>query len=150
MKNPSGCVMELLSNANVGDLMTDPTPTNAPWKVVTGQPPLTPDHVIIVNTVPGGRNPFPHLLLNFPSIQIIVRGARSGYAAAYTKMSAVVVALLGMQTTVVQGDTYRSCNQIGDVAYLGEDDNTRPMFSANFWFIVLPAAESGEQRAPIT
>lgn len=92
----------------------------------------------------------PHLLLNFPSVQVMIRGAENGYQAAYEKIKDVVKALLGIQTQVLQGDTYRSCVQIGDIAYLGQDDGTRPLFSANFSFIVLPAAESGDNRIPIT
>jgi hypothetical protein len=53
-------------------------------------------------------------------------------------------------TDSVSGDVYQSCTQVGDIAYLGQDDNTRPMFSMNFSFIVLPAAEVGSNRVAIT
>jgi hypothetical protein len=119
------------------------------WGVYIGALPTLPDTIILVNRT-GGSNPFPHLLLNEPSVQVIVRGAKNGYVAASDKVRAIVNRLLGITTQALQGDTYRACTQIGDVNYLGQDDNTRPMFSANFRFIVEPAAEAGGNRAPIT
>ena len=117
--------------------------------IFLGAPPDKPDSIILINMT-GGRSPLPHLLLNFPSVQIMVRGGRNGYVAASNKVTAVVNALLGKTSTVDGGDTYRAFNQIGDITYLGQDDNTRPMFSANFSYIVEPAAISGGHRAPIT
>lgn len=119
------------------------------WGVYIGALPIAPDTVILVNAT-GGRDPYPHLLLNMPSVQVLVRGAKNGYVAARGKLEAIVNRLLGMGTTALQGDTFRSCNQIGDISYLGQDDNTRPMFSANFWFIVEPAALAGGHRVAIT
>lgn len=144
MKDPAQCVKDMLVTATVGTFGA-----SSGWSINIGRLPDNPDTVILVNQT-GGQNPFPHLLYNEPSVQVFVRGAKNGYAAARTKINDCVKALLGIGTTVVQGDTYRSCNQIGDVAYLGQDDNTRPMFSANFWFIVEPAAEAGDLRIPIT
>lgn len=119
------------------------------WGVYIGAFPTTLDTAILVNAT-GGRPPYPHLLLNMPSVQVMTRGTKNGYQAARDKLEAIVNRLLGMDTTVLQGDTFRSCNQIGDIAYLGQDDNTRPMFSANFWFIVEPAALAGGHRVAIT
>lgn len=127
---------------------TFPPPASG-WGIAIGVWPQQLDTVILVNHT-GGRNPFPHLLYNEPSVQIMVRGAKSGYVAARTKIRTIVNKLLGFTDQTLQGDVYRSCNQIGDVAYLGEDDNTRPMFVANFWFVVLPAAEAGGHRVAIT
>ena len=119
------------------------------WGVYIGAFPSTLDTTILVNAT-GGRPPYPHLLLNMPSVQVMTRGAKNGYQAARDKLEAIVNRLLGMDTTVLQGDTFRSCNQIGDIAYLGQDDNTRPIFSANFWFIVEPAALAGGHRVAIS
>lgn len=144
MKDPGQCVKDLLVAANVGVFGA-----SSGWSINVGRLPSVPDTVIVC-TATGGRNPLPHLLVNYPSVQVMVRGDKNGYAAAYDKLEAIVKTLLGIYTTVVQGDTYSACTQIGDVTYLGQDDGTRPLFSANFSFIVLPAAQSGDHRLPIT
>jgi hypothetical protein len=145
MKDPAICVKDIIVGAP--PLGTFGATTG--WGVYIGALPALPDTVIVVNRT-GGRPPYPHLLLNEPSVQVTVRGAKNGYVDAGNKIQAIVNRLLGMTTQVLQGDTYRSCNQIGDVAYLGQDDNTRPILVANFWFIVEPAAEAGGNRVAIT
>jgi len=89
------------------------------------------------------------LLLNQPTVQIVVRGGRNGYVVARDKMTDVVDILLGLGNVVVNGDTYRAILQLGDVATLGFDDSLRPMFSANFKAYVLPAPSALSQRVPI-
>lgn len=119
------------------------------WSINIGQFPDSPDTVVLINQT-GGRNPFPHLLYNEPSVQVMVRGSKNGYTSARTKIGDVVRALLGLSSQTLQGDMYRSCNQLGDISYLGQDESNRPMFTANFWFVVLPAEQAGDLRLPIT
>jgi hypothetical protein len=144
MKDPAVAIKDYLVAQSQGVF-----PPAAPWGIAIGSWPMQQDQIILVNHT-GGRNPFPHLLYNEPSVQIAVRGAKSGYQAARTKIRQIVNVMLGFTSQTLQGDVYRSCNQIGDVAYLGEDDNTRPILVANFWFTVLPAAEAGGHRVAIT
>lgn len=113
--------------------------SNLSFDLNVGRFPSTPDEAILVNSS-GGRNPYPHLALNFPSIQIMVRGKPSGYVAARQEIGNICDILLGFGNVSLTGDMYRSCNQMGDVIYLGQDDRGRPMFSANFWFIVEPSS----------
>lgn len=141
MFDPAQVTKDILVTAGLGTFAAQ-----TGWSLNVGTMPNSPDQVILCNQV-GGRDPFPHLSYNEPSVQVFVRGARSGYVAARSKIGDVVTALLGLSSYVhSSGDIYRSCNQLGDIAYLGQDDNTRPMFSANFWFIVLPVA-SGNRVA---
>lgn len=146
MKNPAEAVKTLLTDGTIGDDLASGT---TGWRIACGKLPDVPDTVVVC-FLAGGIDPFPHLLLNQPSVQVIVRGAKNGYQAAYVKIRQVVTKLLGMPSTSLLGDVYRSCLQIGDVIELGQDDNTRPLFSCNFRFIVEPAAETGETRQPIT
>lgn len=151
MLDPADCVKDLLATAGVGTFNTV-----TGWCLSIGQWPDSPDTCILINQT-GGRPPYPQLLINFPSVHCVVRGSKSGYQAARTKAGDIVDALLGMNSTLVgqsvspayAGDMYRACNQIGDIAYLGQDENTRPMFSLNFSFIVLPA-DTGGHRVAIT
>lgn len=140
MRDPAQCIKDLLHTDGI-----DPTG----WFLAVGALPPTPDQVILVNGT-GGTDPFPHLLLNQPSVQVMVRGKKSGYQAADDKIREVVDNLLGMSSTVLKGDMYRSCVQIGDVSYLGQDDNTRDLFSANFRFIVEPALNATTHRSVIS
>lgn len=127
MKDPAAAVVEMLTGH--ADITYD---------LNVGQFPSNADKAILVNQS-GGRPPFPHLALNFPSVQIQVRGKPSGYVEARAQMAAICDRLLGIGTTIANTDTYRSCNQLGDVIYLGQDDRGRPFLSANFWFIVEPS-----------
>lgn len=135
MNDPAIAVMEYLDR--FGSRIT--------FNVNVGQFPVSPDESIVINQS-GGRSPYPHLAINFPSVQIMVRGRKSGYVVARHQMGEVCDILLGIGPTLLNSDTYQSCNQMGDVISLGQDDNSRPVFSANFWFIVLPSS-LGNRRA---
>ena len=127
MHDSAEAVRELLNVSN------GPT-----YDLNVGQFPVTPDKAVLINAA-GGRPPYPHLALNFPSVQVMVRGKPSGYTEAREEMRLICNLLLGMGSTVANEDTYRSCNQLGDVIYLGQDNRGRPIFSANFWYIVEPS-----------
>lgn len=146
MRDPALIVKDLLEVADVGQFAA-----TSGWCLCLGDPPDAPDSVVLVNQT-GGLNPYPHLLINQPSVQVLVRGTRNGYSVAREKIDEVTRVLLGIYTYVdpVSGDTYRSCIQLGDVSYLGRDDNTRTMFSANFRFIVEPVEAVGSRRIAIT
>lgn len=142
MNNPADSVADMLVTAGVGTFAA-----TSGWGIFVGKLPETPHTAILVNTT-GGKSPFPHLLLNFPSVQIVVRGASNNLQDAYNKISACVDALLGMGSQTVNSDVWRSCTQMGDIAFLGYDENQRPLHSANLSFIVEPA--SGTHRISIT
>lgn len=136
MHDTAVAVRELLVTANVD---------SAGWTLDIGEHPENNDRSVLIN-MSGGRPPYPHLALNFPSVGIIVRGKRSGYLETSAKMAEVCNTLLGLGNQVANTDTYRSCNQVGDVIYLGQDDNGRPKLSASFWFIVEPS-DLGNRKA---
>jgi len=142
MNDPAEAIKDKLVTDSVGAFGL-----GSGWRIFLGRFPDTPDTIILVNGT-GGANPYPHLRLNFPSVQVMLRGEQNGYQEARAKAKEVCDKLLGMDTEVLNFDTYRSCNQIGDVIWLGQDENNRPIFSANFRFIVEPA--TGDNRIPIT
>lgn len=120
------------------------------WSINIGGWPDNPDTAILINMA-GGRSPFPHLRLNFPSVHIQVRGAKGGYAAAFIKMQSIVDVLLGRPSgvpSVAAVDWWQGVTQLGDVAFVGFDENKRPVFTANFSLIVQPA--SGTHRTDIS
>lgn len=149
MKDPAQAIKDHLIAGGVGTfLASNPQPPTG-WRVSVAELPQNLDTVIVV-TDTGGRNPFPHLLYNEPTVQILVRGAKNGYQDARTKAQEVQARMTAMSSVTLLGDLYQSSNQMGDISYLGQDESTRPLFSLNFWFVVLPAAEAGEARVPIT
>lgn len=119
------------------------------WSIYIGQWPDSPNRAILINTV-GGLSPEPNLLLNYPSIQILTRGKPSDYIAASDTIQTIVAKLLGMSSVTVNSDVYRGCVQLGDVAYLGQDENARPILVSNFRFYVEPAAVTGGHRVAIS
>ena len=139
---PAKAVADILVTAGCGTFAAV-----SGWGIFIGPLPKKPDTCILVNST-GGRNPFPNFLLDFPSVQVMVRGSENGHEDAWDKASACVDALLGMSSTAMGSDTYLACNQIGDISFLGLDENQRPLFSANFSFIVEPA--SGTHRVAIS
>lgn len=134
MKSPAAGVKDLLVAANVGTFAA-----TSGWSISVGKSSTAPDtSITCVDT--GGISPFPHLALNFPSVQVIVRGAPGDYIGAHDKGRAVIDALLGKGVTSVNGDSWEGITQIGDLASIGYDENNRPLFSANFSIHVEPAS----------
>ena len=123
--------------------------TTADFSIHVGAFPVSPEACILINAV-GGLPPHPRLSLNYPSVQIVVRGKASGYVAASAKIQQCVAVLLGMATQTLSGDIYRACNLMGDVFTLGQDDNARPLLGANLRYIVEPALVAGGHRVSIS
>lgn len=144
MNDPALAVVSMLTTAGLGTFGG-----TAAFSLFVGSWPEAPSACVLINAT-GGLPPEPRLLLNYPSVQVVVRGAPSGYVAARNKMTQIVNALIGLVPGVISGDTYRGCIQIGEVATLGQDDKTRQLFSANFRFFVEPAAIPGGHRVAIS
>jgi len=143
MTDPAESVKDILVSAGVGTFAVA-----TGWGIFIGPLPSNNDTVIVVNQAPAGMDPYPHLLIDFPNIQVLVRGKAGGYQAARDKCGEVADALNGLTDTTVNSDVWQSVRQIGNIGFLGIDDNKRPLFSLNFTAIVLPA--SGTYRNPIT
>jgi hypothetical protein len=144
MNNPATAIKDLLETANVGEFAA-----TTGWGLFVGKMPTTPDTVIAC-IVSGGQPSNPKYLIDYPSVQVIIRGARNnGYEDAYNKATAVKDALLGLPSQVIEGDNWVAINQIGDIATLGFDANNCPMFSVNFALIIEPASTTGTNRVTL-
>jgi len=95
----------------------------------------TPNKVIAVYDT-GGLAPEPGLDINYPTIQIVVRGEPDGYVDAHKKCRDIRDSLLGRPSEVRGGDTWASVTMPHDIIPLGYDDNERPEFSMNFQLII--------------
>jgi len=108
--------------------------------------PDDPDRSIqIMDTV--GIEPNPKFLLDFPTVQIMIRGNANGYLATFREAKAVKDLLLGIDSfTTADGDRMVSITQNGDLGFIGRDDSMRPMFTINFALIIEPQVVGNSNR----
>lgn len=127
MRSPAEILSTLLPANTLGG--------SSGWTRYVGNLPGSPDKVAAFMDS-GGMNPWPHLLLDFPSIQVQVRGPKDSYGQAYAKARQIRDALLGIesQDVVIDAETHRlvSVTVMGDINSLGNDTVDRPMLSVNF------------------
>ncbi len=112
-----------------------------------GRLPASPDQAMAIVDAPG-QAPNPKWLLDYPALQILVRGTIDDYNGAHTQARKVKDLLLGIYSLNVgpDGDRWDSVVMRGDVNYIGPDENSRPVFSLNFGLIIEPAASADTNR----
>lgn len=143
MSDPAVGIKNLLVAAGVGTFAG-----TSGWGIFIGKLPSKPETAIaIVGT--GGQTANPKYLLDYPSIQVLLRGAKNGYTDVYAKALKVKDTLLGLPSQTVNGDLWVQVNMIGDITPLGFDENDCPMFSVNFSLIIEPASGAGTNRTPL-
>lgn len=110
------------------------------WDIWIGKQPALPDKTVTIYDS-GGLASWPHMLLDFPSIQVKVRGGQPDYKVAFLKAREVREMVLGiMSYDATNGDRIVSITAIGDVAFSGWDDSKRPEFVFNLRMIIEPSA----------
>ncbi len=116
------------------------------WQIEISQMPDTPDDVIMISDT-GGLEPNPKWLLDFPTIQCMIRGSANKYLETFREAKAVKDLLLGIQSfTNADGDRWVSITQNGDLAFIGRDESMRPLFSINFALILEPHNVANDNR----
>ena len=139
MKSPAVGIKDLLEAAFVGTFAA-----GAGWALAVGAPMTSPDTCITCVDGPG-QSPYANLALNFPSVQVLVRGNPGDYVGAHDKGRDAIDAVLGAGYQSVNGDLWGGITQMGDLAFLGYDEKNRPIFSANFSINVEPATTGHRQ-----
>lgn len=91
----------------------------------------SPHQAITVYDI-GGFAPDAHWLLDYPQIQVRVRGDVNGYSGAYSKIQEVKDTLLGITQTTMGGTYYVGILQFGDINFIQYDEPGRPILTANF------------------
>lgn len=118
------------------------------WSIVIGQGLTDVDELItIVDT--GGLPSNPKWLLDFPTVQVLVRGGANNYLNTWRVAKAVKDLCLGLTSTDINGDRYVSITQLSDLAFIGRDDNNRPTFSMNFSLIIEPQTNAQTNRTAL-
>lgn len=122
----------------------------ANWAIYVGKMPTTPTKVVTLYEGPS-RTPNPRWLLDYPSIQIKVRGGPNDYVAAREKIQQIKDLLLGVEPfDEPGGDRLVSVQAIGDVAELGFGAEPQDvMFVLNLTLIVEPAPNANTNRDPL-
>lgn len=119
------------------------------WNICISRFMDKPDTSIVIRRT-GGMTPNPKWLIDYPSIQVIVRGSPSGAQAAEDKVQEVKDALLGLPSQDLNGDRWVQINMLGDYVDIGQDELHRPRFSVNFHLIIEPAASADTNRLPLS
>lgn len=126
-------IKDLLVTASIGVFQPNASPTD--WTIVISRMRPYPNKMISIYDQ-GGLPPEPGLDINYPAIQIVVRGEPDGYKDAHTKARRIRDELLGMPSTTVNGDIWASVTMSSDILFVGYDDNERPLISLNFQLII--------------
>ncbi len=114
------------------------------WGIFIGPEPAEPDTTITIREF-GGAGPMAKWLVDFPSIQTMIRGAPGGYQAAKTKAQEVLDELHSIPSLDLNGDRWNSIIATSGPAYNGLDKSDRPKFSVNFKLIIEPATGTYRQ-----
>jgi len=138
---PSEDIKDILVGAGIGTFAG-----TSGWGIYISREPETPDTVVTIYDT-GGDPPSPKFLLDFPTVQVRIRGARQDYKNAFVKAQSVKDALLGVGQTTVNGTLYVGITQIGDINFIAYDDSERPIFTTNWQIIREPT--TGTHRTTI-
>ncbi len=114
--------------------------------IFIGPEPTKPNTTITIREFTG-PGPMPRHLIDFPVIQVMVRGAPGGYQAAKVKAQAVLDELHSIPSQDLNGDRWNSIIATSGPGYIGLDGSDRPKFAVNFKLIIEPA--TGTHRFPL-
>lgn len=142
MSDPVVGIKDLLVAASVGTFGAA-----SGWGIYIGKSPDLPDTCVTIYAA-GGASPNPKWLLDFPSVQIIIRGSEDGYVAARAKAQVIKDTLLGLPSQDLNGDRWVGVWQVGDITPMGFDQKQRPLFSLNYRLIIEPA-DGTDNRDPL-
>jgi hypothetical protein len=105
--------------------------------IFIGKEPMSPSETITLYAY-GGESPVPNLRLDYPNVQIRVRGAVNGYVAAEQVMQNIKNALTRLGRETINTNLYVGFWQKGDTIFLKHDEKERPIFVSNWKIAVQP------------
>ena len=134
MAEPEDGIRDLLVAAGVGTFGA-----TTGWGIFIGKQPTEPDTSITIREY-NADLPMPKFLIDFPAVQVMIRGAPGGYQAAKLKARDVLNELHSIPSQDLNGDRWNSIRALSGPGYVGSDDNNRPKFSINFTLIIEPSS----------
>lgn len=141
--SPSQHIADILVAANLGALSGSPQ-----WPIKLGKLSATPDQVVSISDSPG-QSPNPKWSLDYPAVQVIIRSKPFEYNVGYTQARAIKDAVIGIDSYTSGDDRIVSTTMLGDVNYIGPDENNRDMFSLNIRLIIESTPGAGSHREPL-
>jgi len=93
--------------------------------------PPSPNEVVSVFDT-GGFDPDSNTDLENPTVMVRVRGDRGGYTETYSRARDVKDNLHELANETWNGTRYIGIWQVGDILFIGMDENDRPVFTLNF------------------
>lgn len=143
-------LIQVLINAGVSEDFGEDTA----WGIFMGSLPAKEPDAAIAVVRAGGLPDNPKWAVDYPAVQVLVRGAKNASDAAAAKIKAVKDTLLGREsgslpavTGITTPEYVTSITMSGNILPLGKDENNRALFSVNFRLIVQPATPGN--RTPL-
>ena len=141
--------------------MPEFSPAESCKTIVTGNAALSGYTLIVGHGLPdtdklitfldtGGEPSNPKWLLDFPTVQVVVRGGANDYKNIWSVAKALKDLLLVITSQPINGDELVSITEVSTVAFIGRDDNHRPMFSVNFRLIIQPQTNAQTNRTALS
>jgi len=93
--------------------------------------PTSPDDCVCIYDT-GGDPPEADYTYERPTIQVRIRGARGRYRDAHNFAQAIRDTLNGEHNYMINQTRYLAIWTVGDVLFVGYDDNHRPLLTINF------------------
>jgi hypothetical protein len=132
MASPAELMATVLQAKNVGHTTN---PTSSLWAIKVGRLMNKPDEQIALIDS-GGFNPNTKWLLDFVTVQALIRSGKDGYPDGYAKAQEVKDALLGLDPQSVGSGPaavwWSGVTMLSDIAFLKHDEQSRALFSINF------------------
>lgn len=143
--SPAMAIVEILRAASIGVI----SGAASTWLLKVGRT-LEEHHQQIAVTDTFGFKPDSKFLLDWPTVQIRVRGNPDDYDGAYVKMLEVKNFLTGHAPTTItpigggsSEGTIDSITMLGDIGFVYYDDSSRPVWSGNFRLIQERTSDAG-------
>ena len=120
------------------------------WTFRIGKMPSSPDQVITLIDQ-GGPGGIPNLLVDYPGLQVLVRGPRGdvGYKTSYLMMRRIRDAILGMSNAPPEFPELDGITERGHIVPLGYDDTDRHVWSSNYQLLVEPGTNAITHRSSL-
>lgn len=144
--SPAGLLRDYIIRY-LGDVA--PTALNG-WSWTIGKQTDVPDKLITLIDQSGPTS-FPHLLVDYPGLQVLVRSQRggTGYNDSYLMVRLIRDAILGMEGHPAEFPELDGVTERGNIAPLGNDDKDRFVWSSNYQLLVEPGANAITHRASL-
>lgn len=126
MNSPAKDITSYLGTSASGTGLTEAT------NLFYNKMPDTPDAVVSVHDTGGGAPSSSAEKLEYPTVQVLIRGAKMGYDTGYATAEDVKNALHKLVKQTINSTTYISIWATTDIFFLENDSDDRPIFSINF------------------